>query len=348
MLRFAFLTDNHVTHDARQHGAGGPGDPGDAGQTYRFTRRLIEHVLDPTSGKPVDLLIFGGDMLHQCLDSPLLVAQKWEAFHQALREGLGTRAIPFFFVFGNHELQTFSTDKWGGKSFFRNEIMRAGLNSLPQAFEVQFQDHYGLSADINTTYVVTYRAQALRFVILDNVVPRPLPGPLGSYNAALSLEQIGWLRIQLQSPTPTVVLSHVPLMPYGLPQDSTDGDTSFFHQPNASVLPKNSLVLWPKLAEGVDALLTDTDAVKGVFSGHLHQYRHIRVGLEGQHWLCGGHLRAFRGDLPGGGQSGFPLADVAYTIGEFEGGQLALFRCSYSLAPGQAWDAGIWSGPIPL
>jgi 3',5'-cyclic-AMP phosphodiesterase len=232
--RFVFATDSHLMVNNKLRSEDG----------IVAALSAIEQI----TPKP-DFILFGGDLTHESpeLDFPA-AEQLIDRFLKIWRDQTG---LETYFTFGNHDLvgtknaTVDRADPRFGKGLYKIKL------SLDRDF-------------------YTFRKNGWRFIVLDDVVPEPD----GSYIGEFALEQLAFLRDELNtdSQTPTILCGHIPFVSV-LPNLTVDGETK---DKGTNIETPSSLVVHNTAQ--LHSIITETKAnVKALLAGHLHHLEQIQV-----------------------------------------------------------------------
>jgi Icc protein len=250
-----------------------------------FTDTHTEPELDATKGTAMalrkartlkaDFAIQGGDMVFDAAAVPKERSVKlFDLYHQTEQE-LGMKV---YHTIGNHDVLGMGTD--------------AVSQTEPMYGKKMFEDRYG------KTYY-SFDHKGYHFVVLDSIEYHPDHLFIGHINQ----EQVDWLAADLKSVppgTPTIVISHIPLV---------TGALAYFGQDMTTAVPNYASLLTVQNAHDVLATFEGHNII-GAFQGHTHinelvLWKDVPYRTSGA--VCGNWWRGAHLGIP----EGFTVVNVA-------------------------------------
>ena len=188
-----------IPSDAAAQGGKAPNEPPGSFDFIFFTDTHIQPELDAAGGCrecftkirsiPADFAIQGGDHVFDALAVPRARATRLFDLYKQTEHAL---ELPIYHAIGNHDVFGLSPSS-------------GAVPSDPAYGKKMFEDRIG-----RKTYQ-SFTHKGYRFLILDSIQPTPDR----SWEARIDLEQLTWLKAELQSAgpqTPIIVIVHVPLV----------------------------------------------------------------------------------------------------------------------------------------
>lgn len=246
VLRIAHITDVHV-------------------QPERDAMKGFELCLQRAQAESPDLVLFGGDMVMDCLNADRdRVQTQWSCFQSVIRHNL---SVPARHCVGNH-------DVWGWD------------NRAKYGKEAGFGKRMALDQMGLTSPYYSFDQAGWKFVVLDSTHPRFGNGYVGKLDQA----QFEWLSDVLTNTpreTPILVMSHIPIL----------AACAYFDGPNERTGNWNVPGAWMHVdARRLKDLFKRFPNVNACLAGHIHLID--RVSYCGVDYYCNGAVCAgwWRGD----------------------------------------------------
>lgn len=274
VLRFAHPTDIHVQPELH----------GDLGMAAAFKHMM--GLKDPPA-----MILTGGDLpMDTASSDQTRSAMLWKLFQKVLADNIPA-GLPIHHTIGNHDI-------WG-----RNRQACKATGSEPYFGKQWYLDIFGY----NRTYC-SFDTAGWHFIILDSFDLDPA-GP--EYTSRIVGQQLDWLNADLAATkptTPTVVITHVPII----------SASNFFDHGDRPEKGPDITVERTRMHVDhrmFDKLFTKYRNVKLCLSGHLHQldtvhYNDVTYICDGA--VCGDKWKGPRKHTP----EGYGLIDL-YADGTF-------------------------------